>query len=99
MSSHTDRSPAIPDRPDEPTAPPEFKSRPRDEDRLTRKPLAWWDRVKLLALFLGGWLVLLWGNLANYDPIITFGDAVAQTLRSGTWLLVLAGLEVIRQIH
>ena len=24
------------------------ESRPRDEDRLTRKPLAWWDRIKIV---------------------------------------------------
>ena len=27
-----------------------FTSRPREEDRTTRKPLPWWDRVKFLVL-------------------------------------------------
>ena len=31
-------------------APTQFVSRPRDSERLTRKPLPWWDRVKILAV-------------------------------------------------
>ena len=42
-----------------PPPPPPYQSRERDEDRATRKPLGWWDRIKLLALFLGAWLVML----------------------------------------
>ena len=45
------------------------------------------------------WLLLLWSNVAQFDPVITFKDALTQTLRSGAWLLVLAGIELIRQIH
>src|SRR5919202_1827605 len=82
-----------------PTPPPEYKSRPRDEDRATRRPLFFWDRVKLFLLFIGAWLVLFWAALAQYDPIITTSDALYQTLRSYWLLLALAALELVRQIH
>ena len=81
-----------------PTPPPTYKSRERDEDRLTRKPSGWWDRVKLLTLIVGLWLVLVWTAMAE-NPILPFRDAVQEQLRSGAWLLVLGALEVVRQIH
>ncbi len=34
--------------------------RPRDEDRRTRKPLAFWDRIKFLLLLTVFWFILLW---------------------------------------
>ena len=36
--------------------------RPRDGDRRTRKPLAFWDRIKFLLLLTVFWFVLLWFN-------------------------------------
>src|SRR5438477_3653116 len=77
----------------------EFKSRERDEERRTRKPLEVWDRIKLILLFVGAWFVLLWANMAQFDPAISRQQAVNQTLRSYWWLLVLAGLELLRQVH
>jgi cell division protease FtsH len=77
----------------------EYKSRPRDEDRLTRKPLDFWDRIKLILLFLGAWLVMFWAALAQFDPRITRAQAFDQTLRSYWWLLGLAGIEALRQVH
>jgi len=89
---------AWPDHDRGPTPPPEHKGRERDEDRTTRKPLGWWDRFKFLALLLGGFAALVWGTMAN-DPILPFGDALSQTIRSGAWVLVLALLEGVRQLH
>jgi cell division protease FtsH len=77
----------------------EFSSRPRDSERPTRKPLEFWDRVKLIFLFVGAWLVLLWAALAQFDPAISPNEAFNQTMRSYWWLLVLAGLEFVRQVH
>jgi cell division protease FtsH len=74
-------------------------SRMRDEERTTRKPIDLWDRLKLLLLFLGAWVVMLWAALAQFDPHITFGEAVNQTLLGYWWLLALAGIELIRQVH
>jgi cell division protease FtsH len=87
-------------RPDHggPTPPPDYQGRERDEDRATRKPLGWWDRFKFLILLLGGFAALVWGTMAN-DPILPFADALSQTVRSGAWILVLAGLEALRQLH
>ena len=72
--------------------------RPRDEDRLTRKPLAFWDRIKFLILLGAVWIILVWSVMAN-DPLVGFSDAVRIEVQSGWWVFVLMGLEVIRQIH
>ena len=89
---------AWPDPDRGPTPPPQYKSRERDEDRLTRKPVGPWDRTKVLFLLLGLWSIMVWTAMAD-NPILPFRDAVRQQLRSGAWLLVLAGLEVMRQVH
>ncbi|MBA3551272.1 MAG: hypothetical protein H0W27_00170, partial [Actinobacteria bacterium] len=62
MSSNGEDQPGLswPDHDTGPTPPPEYKSRLRDEERITRKPLAWWDRIKLLLLLLGAFMVLVW---------------------------------------
>ncbi|HLQ57120.1 MAG TPA: AAA family ATPase [Streptosporangiaceae bacterium] len=72
--------------------------RPRDSDRPTRKPLAGWDRLKFLLLLSLLWLVLVWSDMAA-DPIIGFADASRDQLAKGRWVLVLIGLEVLRQLH
>jgi cell division protease FtsH len=72
--------------------------RPRAEERLTRKPLSLWDRVKFLILLGLIWLILVWSVMAN-DPLVGFSDAVRIEVRSGWWVFVLAGLELLRQIH
>ena len=77
----------------------QLKSRERDEDRPTRKPLDLWDRIRLFLLFVGAWFLLLWANMAQFDPAISSRQAFDQTLRGYWWLLALAGLEVIRQTH
>ncbi|MDQ3751379.1 MAG: AAA family ATPase [Actinomycetota bacterium] len=76
----------------------EAPSRIKDEDRTTRKPMAWWDRIKLLIFLVGAWLLLLWSAMAQ-NPFLPFNDAVNLTLRSQGWLLFLAGVELLRQIH
>ena len=72
--------------------------RPRDEDRQTRKRLPLWDRVKFLILLVAIWFILVWSVMAN-NPLVGFSDAVRIEVRSGWWVFVLFGLEVIRQIH
>jgi cell division protease FtsH len=80
------------------TPPPGYKGRPREEDMKTRKRLGLWDRIKLLLLLLSAWGVLVWGSLAA-NPILTWRDALIINSRSNGWLLVLAGIELLRQIH
>ena len=72
--------------------------RPRDEDRQTRKPLSFWDRIKFLILLGAVWIILVWSVMAN-DPLVGFSDAVRIEVQSGWWVFVLLGLEVLRQIH
>ena len=72
--------------------------RPRDEDRRTRKPLAFWDRIKFLLLLTVFWFILLWSTKSG-NPLVTWSDAFRIEARAGAWVLVLIGLEVLRQIH
>ena len=72
--------------------------RPRDDDRPTRKPLPIWDRIKFLLLLVLIWFILVWSVMAN-NPLVGFQDAMRIETRSGVWVFVLIGLEVLRQIH
>ena len=73
-------------------------SRPRDTDRKTRIHLSFYDRIKFLLLFGITYLVLTWSSLAE-NPILSVNDALNETARTKSWLIVLAVIEVIRQIH
>ena len=74
-------------------------TRPRDDERTTRKPLALWDRSKLLLLIglLFGFSV--WSKFDEFSPVIGWRDATDETVRARWWLLALAGLELVRQLH
>ena len=77
-----------------------FTSRPRDDERLTRKPLEWWDRVKLVLLWLLLLGLVLWSLVAT-NPIIPMQDALYLAFRTppGVYLLGLLVLELVRQLH
>jgi ATP-dependent Zn protease len=77
---------------------PENMSRLRDSDRTTRVHLSSIDRFKFLVTFGLVFLVLVWADMSN-NPILSFSDAFKQNLQSRWWLLVLVGVEVIRQLH
>ena len=72
--------------------------RPREEDSLTRKPLPLWDRIKWLVVLAILWLILVWSIMAD-DPLVGFADAARIQVNEGWWVFVLAGLELIHQIH
>jgi cell division protease FtsH len=78
--------------------PPPPSGRPRDEDRLTRKPLSLWDRIKFILLLILLWFILVWSIMAS-NPLPGFSDAALTEVRTGWWVFVLLGLEVIRQVH
>ncbi len=80
------------------TPPPEYRSRERDDERRTRKPLPLWDRVKFLLLLGLIWAVML-VNTVQSSQIMPVADGVNETLRTGRWVIVLAVLEAIRQLH
>ncbi|GAA0252250.1 AAA family ATPase [Cryptosporangium japonicum] len=73
---------------------------PREQVRTTRKKLPFWDRVKFLLLFTLVWFALVWAAMAD-NPLLPFADANRLQLQSGTGItiLVLAGVEVLRQLH
>jgi cell division protease FtsH len=81
-----------------PPPPPPPSGRPRDEDRLTRKPMPIWDRIKFLLLLVLVWFLLVWSVMAN-NPLIGFSDALRIQVRTGWWVFILIGLEFLRQVH
>jgi cell division protease FtsH len=79
--------------------PMERPSRPKESERTTRKPLPWWDRVKLLLLFATVWVGLVLGAYFRLIGAMSRYDALYYAVRMYPALLVLFGLELIRQIH
>jgi cell division protease FtsH len=76
----------------------QFESRPRDTDRKTRIHLSAFDRLKFLVAFTITFFVLVWSDMAG-NPLLGFNDAVLERSKSTWWLFVLAGIEIVRQIH
>ncbi|GAA3216145.1 AAA family ATPase [Actinocorallia longicatena] len=64
----------------------------------TRKRLSLFDRVKYLLLLTLVWFALVWASMAD-NPLLPFGDAARQQAQDARWVFVLAGLELLRQIH
>jgi len=75
-----------------------IQSRPRDTDRKTRIQLSVYDRTKFLMLFALTFFVLAWASMAD-NPLLSFSDAVSKTANEKVWLIVLVGIEIIRQVH
>ena len=75
-----------------------IQSRPRDTDRKTRIHLSIYDRTKFLMLFALTFFVLAWASMAD-NPLLSFNDSVSKTANEKIWLLVLVGIEILRQIH
>jgi cell division protease FtsH len=88
-------SPASP--PDETT----MSSRPTQawKDRGTRKPMVFWDRSKFLILIVLLFGLLLWNEYLRIEPLGGWADAFRQIFTAQWWLVVLAGLELLRQVH
>ncbi|HJV09595.1 MAG TPA: AAA family ATPase [Acidimicrobiales bacterium] len=75
-----------------------FKSRERLEDRTTRKPMGFWDRIKMLVLLAGLFLFFVLAETGD-NPILPFREAVDQQLQDKWWMVALFGIEIVRQIH
>ncbi|MET0275528.1 MAG: AAA family ATPase [Acidimicrobiia bacterium] len=75
-----------------------FVSRPRDEERATRRPLPWWDRIKFLVLLAAVFAMFVWGEVAD-NPILPVSEAFREVARSRWFIFVLMGLEVLRQLN
>jgi ATP-dependent Zn protease len=89
-------APANPHPPHEGLTPP--NEPPHAAPAPTRKKMGLWDRVRLVLLFVLAWLIIVWASMAD-NPLLPFGDAALIQLVDSQWLLWLAGLEVLRQIH
>ena len=63
-----------------------------------RRKKGWFDRIRLL-LVMAVWFAFSLWRLRQAQPAFTFNDALIEQLRNSTWLLALAGLESVRQIH
>ncbi|SDF45129.1 AAA family ATPase [Pseudonocardia oroxyli] len=63
-----------------------------------RKKMSLWDRSKILLLLVIAFFVIVWSQVAD-NPLMTFPDALRIELVDSQWLLWLAGVEVLRQLH
>ncbi|MDQ7991223.1 MAG: AAA family ATPase [Propionicimonas sp.] len=70
---------------------------PAAEDRALRRRLPLFDRIKYLLLLGLIYLVLAWSFMAQFQ--VGFPEAANQVAFANPWLWVLAGLEVVRQVH
>ena len=75
----------------------EFKSRPKDSEREYRTPVHAWDRVRLLVFLLGAFLVLVLADVSASN--MSFRTALQEQVSKRWWLLALAAIEVLRQLH
>jgi ATP-dependent Zn protease len=69
-----------------------------DRERRTRKRAFFWDRAKIiviLAVIFGFSLALKHNNV----PIMSWGEVFRDQVRAKAWVLVLMGLELVRQAH
>jgi cell division protease FtsH len=64
----------------------------------TRPPMPFWNRIRLLLLFVLAWLILVWAAMAD-NPLLPFVDSVRIQLHDSQWLIWLFGLELLRQVH
>ncbi len=82
--------------------PPEGLSAPDEPPHAppppTRPPIPFWNRIRLLLLFVLAWLILVWAAMAD-NPLLPFVDSVRIQLHDSQWLIWLFGLELLRQVH
>src|SRR6266498_2411691 len=108
MTTDPEMGLAIPEHP--PEVSPSGEPRPShpSEERVTRKPLAWWDRIKFLLLGVLVMGFLVWNTYVQNQGVsaltgesvgISIRNAFQQAFSANIWLLVLLALEALRQIH
>jgi cell division protease FtsH len=69
-----------------------------DRDPPLRRKVFFYDRIKVfivLAIFLG----LVTSHKKTDIPLMSWGEALRDQLHAKWWVLVLAGIEIVRQIH
>src|SRR4051812_6874474 len=81
------------------TGTPGHRPTPAWKRRGTRKPLAWWDRVKFLILISGLFGLLLCAEYRGMEAMGQWGDVAAQIGTGVGWLVILGGRGVLPQLH
>ncbi|MFI0444995.1 AAA family ATPase [Actinomadura sp. 6N118] len=71
---------------------------PHGDMAATRKKQSLWDRVRYLLLLTLLWFVLVWAAMAD-NPLLPFVDAMREQATAASWVFVLLGLELVRQVH
>jgi ATP-dependent Zn protease len=79
-------------------------SRPKPSERRTRAHVPVWDRIRIFLALVGAFLLIVWAQVAGAalaDPPqdVAFREALRDGVRTYWWLLALAALEVLRQLH
>ena len=69
-----------------------------DRDPPLRRKMFFYDRIKVFVL-LGVFLGLVTSHQKTDIPLMSWGEAVRDQMHAKWWVLVLAGLEVVRQVH
>jgi cell division protease FtsH len=77
---------------------PQHHEPPPEKYEAKRKKMSLWDRAKILLLLVVAFFVIVWSQVAD-NPLITFVDALRLQLVESQWLLWIAGVEVLRQLH
>ncbi len=80
-----------------PARAPVFSSRPKESERRTRAPMLLWDRVRILSFLAGSFLLLTWGSMSINGT--GFSETIRSQAQSRWWLLVLIGVEALRQVN
>jgi cell division protease FtsH len=75
----------------------EFTSRPKDSEREYRTPVHAWDRIRILVFLLGAFVVLVLADVSASN--MSFRSALQEQVSKRWWLLALAAIEVLRQLH
>lgn len=64
----------------------------------TRKPMAFWDRIKIILLASALFGLFVWNDVAS-NPILPLRDALNRQLDARWWLLAVVAIELLRQGH
>ena len=76
----------------------EWVSRPRYDERVTREPLRWWDRIKFVVLLFVVYFFFVLREI-NDNPIISTREAMRLMAETKWVIWVLLALELLRQLH
>ncbi|HUR07946.1 MAG TPA: AAA family ATPase [Nonomuraea sp.] len=74
-------------------------SGPADPEALTRKKMRFWARSKFLIGLVLAFFILTWKVMADFQGIVSFGEAMRVIAYTYQWIFWLLGVEALRQLH